>query len=180
MPLQAIDTYAEGMPEDDQQAACEAPVALGQLDQQFQQKEVDFDLLSPLGIGLDGARRVIKVVAGGQGDMLNVVVGDELTHVHGKKLISEDDEAVKEALEALRKRQHGKCTFGFNVPSKELTVDGVYKLVGEDEVTRLGDQVKSGMLSDGSYMCGSDIVALNGKAYIAPQNATKALSADCA
>jgi outer membrane protein assembly factor BamB len=167
--------YAEGMPEDDQQAACEARVALRQLDQQFQQKEVDFDLLSPLGIGLDGARRVIKVTAEGQGDMLNVVVGDELTHVHGKNLIGEDDEAVKEALDALRQRQHEKCTFGFN---EELTVDGVYKLVGEDEVTRLGDEVESGILTDGNYSCGSDIVAPNGKAYIAPVNATKALCID--
>jgi hypothetical protein len=156
------------MPEDDQQAACEAPVALGQLDQQFQQKEVD------------GARRVIKVTAGGQGDMLNVVVGDELTHVHGKNLKRQHENRMFNMphlrhVEALRKRQHEKCTFGFN---EELTVDGVYKLVGEDEVTRLGDRVKSGMLSDGNYQCGSDIVAPNGKAYIAPGNATKALCVD--
>jgi hypothetical protein len=67
---------------------------------------------------------------------------------------------------------------GFNAPSKELKVDGVYKLVGEDEVTRLGEKFKSGMLTDGNYMCGSDSVAPNGKAYIAPWAATKALCVD--
>jgi hypothetical protein len=189
------------MPEDDdQQAACEAPVALGRLDQHIStaQKEarrygeeepievsqlnnfpLDFDLTKALGMTVGDERRVSKIVAGGQSEELGVAVGDELTHINGEILLDGNHKAVKEKLAAM-KTQHKKCTISFKRVARSYDWQCAFaKIQAHLPGTVLWDVLPNEVLKHRNYHCnGTDILADDGMVYLAPCVASMALCLD--